>query len=72
MGLVLDEPEGNEGDVVFKVEGVTILADDKMKQEIADANGLTVDYIDDPYRGKGLAISFNKTAESSCGSGCSC
>lgn len=71
MGLVLDEPEGNEKDVVFQAEGITILADDRMKQEIAQANGLTFDFVDDPYRGRGLSISFNKTA-GSCGSGCSC
>jgi|GEM_PF-334976 len=73
LGLALDEPEGNEADVVYKSEGVIILADDQMKSQINQLDGLTMEYINDPARGKGLDIQFNKQpAAGGCGSCSAC
>lgn len=70
MGLVLDEPK--EEDIVFQSDTVILLADEKMKQEIVNGGGLKMEYVNDPMRGQGIAISFARKSDcsSGCGSGC--
>jgi Fe-S cluster assembly iron-binding protein IscA len=68
LGLALDDP--NADDVVLEGSNFQMLADQFMKDQIKASGGLTIEYIDDPYRGSGILIQFVNSA-GGCGGGCS-
>lgn len=70
LGLVMDEPK--DEDKIFESDTVMLMADEGMQQEITNGGGLKMEYINDPMRGQGIAISFAKQADCSSGCGCGC
>ncbi len=67
--MALDEPKAEE--TIYDHRGVAFLADTRLQGEIEKMGGMTVDLVEDPYRGKGFSVEFNNKADCSSG-GCSC
>ncbi len=69
IGLALDDP--NEADKVFDDNGVQILVDEGMKQQITAFEGLQIEFVNDPSYGTGFKVAFKNPPASSCGGSCS-
>ena len=57
MGLALDGLK--EGDETIAVEGLPFLLSNDVVRTIKDFGGLTIDYVDSTFHGKGFRLSLS-------------
>jgi hypothetical protein len=54
--LALDEP--NEVETIYDQDGLVILGDSRLQDQLERNGALTIDYSTDAWRGRGFVISF--------------
>ena len=62
--MALDESKDN--DVMFREDGLVLLGDDRVRQEVESHGGLRIDFFQDRWRGTGFAINLTGVNSSCC------
>lgn len=65
--MALDELKDDE--ILFQDNGVTVLGDNQIKEQIEQSGGLTIEFAPDYMGRQGFNLKFGKEA---CGDDCSC